>query len=88
MVAVLETFRAVICHRCGKPIRIPKKLEQRALHRSERQGCPRPRERIRANASGNADAAAELAFPVLWRVAENTLEELEVYTNSKLHCAR
>jgi RNase P subunit RPR2 len=35
MFAVLETFRAVICHRCEKPIRIPKKLEQRALHRSE-----------------------------------------------------
>jgi hypothetical protein len=35
MIAALETFRAVICHRCEKPIRIPNKLEQRALLSSE-----------------------------------------------------
>ena len=34
MIAALETFRAVICHRCAKPIRVPQKLENRAVHRA------------------------------------------------------
>jgi hypothetical protein len=35
MIAALETFRAVVCHRCAKPIRVSNKLEHRAVHRSE-----------------------------------------------------
>jgi hypothetical protein len=34
MIATLETFRAVICHRCARPIRISQKLENRAAHRA------------------------------------------------------
>jgi RNase P subunit RPR2 len=35
MIATVETFRAVVCHRCAKPIRVPNKLEHRAIIRSE-----------------------------------------------------
>jgi RNase P subunit RPR2 len=34
MIAALETFRAIICHRCAKPIRISQKLENRASLRA------------------------------------------------------
>ena len=34
MIVALETFRAVICHRCAKPIRVSQKLENRAAHRA------------------------------------------------------
>ena len=34
MIAALETFRAVICHRCTKPVRVSQKLENRAVHRA------------------------------------------------------
>jgi hypothetical protein len=34
MIAALETFRAVICHRCAKPIRVSQELENRAAHRA------------------------------------------------------
>jgi hypothetical protein len=34
MVAALETFRAVIRHRCAKSIRLSQKLENRAARRA------------------------------------------------------
>jgi RNase P subunit RPR2 len=34
MIAALESFRAVVCHRCAKPIRVSQKLEIRAVQRA------------------------------------------------------
>jgi hypothetical protein len=34
MIAVRETFRAVVCHRCAKPIRVSHKLENRPVYRA------------------------------------------------------
>jgi hypothetical protein len=34
MVAAVETFRCVICHRCGESIRVPRKLETRQVSKT------------------------------------------------------